>query len=188
MNETAHTFWYRPLWQQILFICLIIFLCIIGYYFSYWDDREQQRVQFEKENKLLMGSIHQNKQFIHQSPSLSQLNEKISELSLNAELNHDPFIFIAQLQTLIIQSNITLNQLRPHHSAAEYNHTYQLDIQGSYNDIFQFIQSVTLQYAGRLWLFSEINIKPKEHKLTATLSISFLNNNAFIKDENSDED
>ncbi len=188
MNETAHTFWYRPLWQQILLVFLIIFLCIIGYYFSYWGDGEQQIAQIEKEKKVLMDSIHQDKQFINQSPSLSQLSQKISELSINAELNHDPFVFITQLQALITQSNITLNQLRPHDSVAEYNHTYQLDIQGSYSDIFQFIQSVTSQYTGKSWFFSEINIKPKEHKLTAALSISFLNNNVFIKDESSNED
>lgn len=187
MNETFHAFWYRPFWQQTMPIFIIMLLCLIGYYFFYWYDTEKHIGELKRENNALTLNIQQDVKFIHQSPSQPELEQQITRLASYFELTHDPQVFISNLQTIVAKSDVILNQLKPTNTDKSGDPMYHLEIQGRFSPIYYFIQSLISHPSANTWQVSDLKIRPKGSDLVAILSISFINDSSFIKDENNNE-
>lgn len=183
MNKTSHAFWYRPFWQQILPVSLLIVLSLTGYYFQYWSDKEKQIISLRQDNTELVTNTQQEMQFIDQSATSSQLEQQISELRQLSEFEIKPQTFIARLQSLIANSKVTLNKLQPRQATDTDSLAFQLEIQGSFIHIYHFIQAMILEPSANAWLFFEINLKDKNGHLTAAISISSTKNTVFINDD-----
>lgn len=183
MNETSHAFWYRPFWQLILPIGVLICLSLTGYYYQYWREEEKQIISLRQENTELVAHTQQEIQFISQSATSSQLEQQINELRQLTEFEIKPQTFIARLQALVANSKVTLNKLQPLQNTDTDNLAFQLEIQGSFNHIYHFIQAVISEPSANTWLFFDIKLKAKNSHLTAIISISSTKNTVFINDD-----
>lgn len=182
MNDTLSAFWYRPFWQQIIPVFIIILSCLIGSYFFYWRGAEDHLDELKRENNGLTLNIRQDAKFIHQSSSLAELAQQIALLVPYVEFTHDPQTFISNLQTRVAQSDVTLNQLKPTNTDKHSAPMYHLEIEGRFSPIYYFIQSIISHPSANTWQISDLKISPKGGNLVAIFSISFINYHSIIKD------
>lgn len=86
MNESIHSFWYRPFWQQTLPVWFLIVLCITAGYFLYWKKNQNQIMELTIENLNLIEAITREKKALYHSPSLQQLEKQAQSLKQSVDI------------------------------------------------------------------------------------------------------
>ncbi|MTB66220.1 hypothetical protein GKR48_05175 [Providencia sp. wls1943] len=178
MNKHFAAFWYRPLWQQYLTISLILVVSIAAGYTFILQDKQNQWVDLQQNGSVLHRQNQVSSQFFAQNPTRVWLAQELASFPSNEEITLDPQFFVLHLQQLIANNNVVLNQLQ---SSDPLNSEYQLEIQGKFKDLLEFMQSLTHTLLQQHWQFSDVILTAKNQQLTANLSLS------FIKDEQPNE-
>ncbi|MBS0923385.1 hypothetical protein JK188_02685 [Providencia sp. JGM181] len=178
MNNHFAAFWYRPLWQQYLTIPLILVVGIAASYTFIWQDKRNQWADLQQNSSALHLQNQASSQFFAQNPTRVWLEQELASFPSNEETPLDPHFFVLHLQQLLANNNIVLNQLQP---SDPLNSHYQLEIQGKFKDLLEFMQSLTHTLPQQHWQFSDVILTTKNQQLTANLSLT------FIKDEQPNE-
>ncbi|WP_369309369.1 hypothetical protein [Providencia rettgeri] len=183
MNKTFHQFWYRPFWQQALpFVVLIGLLLFVGY-FTYWKSSSLQLIELENKKNNLFDNIQKEEQRIRQLPSLKQLAQQIENLKQYTVLDKRPLALFSHFNALLSQSAVTLNKLQP----INQNEGVFMEVQGSFADIYHFLQKLIATPLLNIWYCSEITLTQRKNALIASITLSSTINSTAIKDENSHE-
>lgn len=178
MNNRFAAFWYRPLWQQYLTIPLMLGVLITAGYIFIWQDKQNQWTEIQQDSAALRQQLQMNSQFFALNPTPVWLEQELALLASNEQLPQAPQYFVLQLQQQVASANVILNQLQ---SSDPSNSHYQLEIQGKFKDLLEFMQSLAHTLLQQHWQFSDIVLTAKNQQLTANLSLS------FIKDEQPNE-
>ncbi|MEX9841295.1 hypothetical protein AB7X06_09100 [Providencia rettgeri] len=182
MNESIHSFWYRPFWQQTLPVWFLIVLCITAGYFLYWKKNQNQIMELTIENLNLIEAITREKKALYRSPSLQQLEEQAQSLKQSVDIKEAPLELLTQLNTLLSHSSVTLNQLQPTDT-----NTYFMEFQGHFIPIYHVIEQLLTLPQTQRWHFHDIKIYLKQGIIITSISFSLFNDTLAIKDENRNE-
>lgn len=183
MNETFHAFWYRSFWRQTLPVVVFIGLFLFAGYFIYWEKSSIQLIELENEITHLSDYIQKEEQRIQQLPALYQLAQQIENIEKHTVFDNRPLALFSHFNALMSQSAVTLNKLQPINN----NESYFMEIQGSFTDIYHFIQKLISSPSPHKWHYSEVTLNPKKNLLVASMTLSSIIHLTTIKDENGHE-
>lgn len=182
MNESIHSFWYRPFWQQTLPVWFLIVLCITAGYFLYWKKNQDQVMELTIENLNLIEAITREKKALYHSPSLQQLEKQAQSLKQSVDIKEAPLELLTQLNTLLSYSSVTLNQLQPTDT-----NTYFMELQGHFIPIYHVIEQLLTLPQTQRWHFHDMKIYLKQGIIITAISFSLFNDTLAIKDDNRNE-
>lgn len=182
MNSNTSSFWYRPFWQRLLPIYVVMMLILFIYFYFYWQPIALQLTKLENEKQALETQLEHLKITHQQLPSVELLESQLTELKnkINSP-KQDPSIFITHLQQAVTRTNVVLNRLQPSTNAETNEQIYTIEIQGYYPQIYRFIYTLMSPSNHQTGLFSGVSFTPHNGQLAATLTIS------FIKDDKNNE-
>lgn len=143
MNSNTSAFWYRPFWQRLLPICVVMMLILFTYFYFYWQPIALQLTKLENERHALKTQL-EHLQITHQQlPSVELLDSQLAELKNKRNPpKQDPSKFITHLQQTVTRTNVVLNRLQPSTSAETNEQIYTIEIQGYYPQIYRFIYTL----------------------------------------------
>lgn len=167
-------FWYRPRWQQYLVLPLTLATLLASGYIFIWKDKQNQLENLRQDNVVFAHKNPESSQFFAQNPTRFWIEQEMASLDFDEETIPDSQYLVLHLQRLVSHANVVLNQLQP---TDPTNSHYQLEIQGKFKDLLEFMRSLMIFLPQPHWQFSNVIFTTKNQILTAHLSLS------FIKDE-----